>query len=149
MFSAAILHDIGKVETYIFNDLGVAKQSPVEKTIGHLFFGMNLVQDCFEELCHTGGVLENVEQQFVVEVLHCIAAHHGKREWGSIVEPQSLEAGIVSRMDYLSSRNGMMEKLLQESIKSGQPLQDEFKVYGEPYFASLGIRKYVAEGQDE
>jgi len=149
VFSAAILHDIGKVDTYIFNDLGVAKQSPIEKTVGHLFFGMNLVQDVFGEMCHVGGPLEDVNKQFVTEVLHCIAAHHGKREWGSIVEPQSLEAGIVSRMDYLSSRNGMMEKLLQESIKSGQPLQDEFRVYGDPYFASLGIRKYVAEGQSE
>jgi 3'-5' exoribonuclease len=142
-YAGAILHDIGKVNTYTFNELGVAKQTVVEKTVGHIFCAMSLVKTAFED-----GMVD-VEAQFITEVLHCIAAHHGTREWGSIVEPQSLEAGIVSRMDYLSSRNGMMEKLLHESIKSGQPLQDEFTVYGDPYFASTGIKRYVAEGHRE
>lgn len=143
VYAAAILHDIGKVQTYVFNDLGAVKISPIEKTIGHMFCGMSLVQSCYND-----GKFD-IDSQFITELLHCIAAHHGNRQWGSIVEPQSLEAGIVSRMDYLSSRNGMMEKLLTDSIKSGQPLQDEFVVYGDPYFASIGIRRYVAEGQSQ
>jgi 3'-5' exoribonuclease len=144
IYASAILHDIGKVETYKFNDFGVAQQTTVERTIGHIFCGMYLIRSVFKEgLCS-----EEISPGFIAEVLHCIAAHHGKREWGSIVEPQSLEAGIISRLDYLSSRNGMMEKLLLESIRSGQPLQDEFNVYGDPYFASSGMRRYVAEKQD-
>lgn len=143
VYAGAILHDIGKINTYSFSELGVAQQLKSEHIIGHIFYAMYLVQytasckpwfDCFKD----GG--------FIDEVLHCIAAHHGTREWGSIVEPQSLEAGIVSRMDYLSSRNGMMEKVLKEGIQSGQPLQDEFRIYGEDYFASTGIKHYVSIG---
>lgn len=141
IYSSAILHDIGKVETYVFNELGIAKQTPMEKIVGHIFCGMALVKSAFLD----GSV--DVEQQFVTEVLHCIAAHHGSREWGSIVETQSLEAGIVSRFDYISSRYGMMEQLLKESIKSGQPLPDEFTIYGQKYFSSIGIKNYMSCGK--
>lgn len=140
VYAAAILHDIGKVMTYDFNDYGMAKQLPCEKTIGHIFYGMELVRNA---------AADNkvpVDDDFVSELLHCIAAHHGTREWGSIAEPQSLEAGLVSRLDYISSRNGMMEKLLKDAIKSGQPMPDDFIVYGQSYFTSTGIKQYVAEG---
>ena len=139
LFAAAILHDIGKLFTYSFNDIGTTHQLITEKIIGHLYFGMHLVQNVADE----GKV--PVDQDFVNELMHCISAHHGTVEWGSIKEPQSLEAGIISRLDYLSSRNGMMEKVLRESIQSGQPLQAEFKIYGDNYFASSGIKKYMEE----
>lgn len=141
LFAAAILHDIGKVFTYDCNDLGVAQKLGNERKIGHIFYAMSRV----ESVARSQKSTED-KARFVDELLHCIAAHHGSREWGSIVETQSLEAGIVSRMDYLSSRNGMMEKVLRENILSEQTPTDEFRIYGDYYFASMGIKDYVANG---
>jgi 23S rRNA maturation-related 3'-5' exoribonuclease YhaM len=85
-----------------------------------------------------------VTQYWVDEVLHLIASHHGLPEYGSVKPVQSIEAGILSRADYISSRNGMIETVLKDSIKSQQPLQESFRVYGDSYFASSGMKKYVS-----
>ena len=138
LYAGAILHDIGKVETYYVNDLGVSQQLPTERTIGHLFYGMSKLQAFADKVGY--------DQNFVNEVMHLIASHHGQPEWGSIKPCLSVEAGILSRADYLSSRNGMIESILKESVGAGLPLQDEFRVYGDPYFASIGMKQYVKEG---
>lgn len=141
LYAGAILHDIGKVETYYINDLGIAQQLQTERTIGHLFYGMTTVQQVAKELNH--------EPNFVHEVMHLIASHHGQPDYGSIKPCLSVEAGILSRADYLSSRNGMIESVLKESVSSGLPLQDEFRIYGDPYFASIGMKQYVKEKANE
>jgi len=138
LFASAILHDIGKVETYYINKVGISQQLSTEKSIGHIYYGMALVQEHFKSL--KAGL---VKKEFVDEVLHCIASHHGLPEWGSIKPVQSVEAGILSRVDYISARNGMVEIMLKESVKTGVPLQDEFRIYGDPYFASIGMKSYV------
>lgn len=138
LYASAILHDIGKVETYSISEIGVAQSLVTEKTIGHIFYGMHIAQAV--------GTETQVDLDFLNEVLHCIASHHGLIEWGSVKIVQSIEAGILSRVDYISSRNGMVESLLKETVKSGQPLQDEFRIYNDPYFASIGMKKYVRNG---
>lgn len=141
LYASSILHDIGKVFTYYINDFGIAQTLKTEYTIGHLYYGMSLVERVHKETRHN--------EDFVNEVLHCIASHHGSPEFGSIKEVQSIEAGILSRMDYISSRNGIVESVLNENIKSGIPLQDNFKIYKENYFASMGMNKYVKTVQSK
>lgn len=136
LYASAILHDIGKVDTYRINELEIAESLPIEKTVGHMFYAMNVAKSVADEM-------EEVSDQFTEEVLHCIASHHGLLEWGSYKEVQSIEAGILSRMDYISSRNGMMEKKLKECNERGQALEPTFRMYGDMYFTTLGMQKYV------
>jgi 3'-5' exoribonuclease len=138
LYSSAILHDIGKVETYYINDIGVAHKLASEEKIGHLFYGMHVVQQVARK--------HKKLTEFTDEVLHCIAAHHGHPEYGSIKVVQSVEAGILSRLDYISSRNGMVKEVLEAAQKSGQPLQDSFRIYGDSYFASIGMKEFVEGG---
>lgn len=133
VLASAILHDIGKIETYTFDDMGNAQQLPVDRIVGHMFYAMSLVR-----LVHKR--FPKISVDFINEVIHCIASHHGKKEWGSYVDAQSIEAVIVSRMDYLSSCNGKMEKIVKENV--GQ-LQDSIKIYGDEYFVSSGIKDYA------
>jgi 3'-5' exoribonuclease len=133
--SAAILHDVGKVDTYFFNKVGAAQMLITEKIIGHLFYGMFSVAEVAKKT--------KVDQQFVDEVLHCIASHHGDPLYGSLKTVQSIEAGIVSRIDYISSRNGMLAKEVEDVMSSEQPMKDSFVVYKEPYFRSLGMEEYL------
>jgi 23S rRNA maturation-related 3'-5' exoribonuclease YhaM len=138
LYASAILHDVGKCRTYYVNDLGTAKQLPTEKTIGHLFYGMHLVE-------LVANKTKSIDWLFVNEILHCIASHHGLPEYGSLKVVQSLESGILSRMDYISSRNGMVEYVLDKAIKSGQHLEDNFTIYGDSYFSSIGMQEYITE----
>lgn len=47
-----------------------------------------------------------VSDSVIDAVTHCILAHHGRREWGSPVEPQTLEALILHQADMLSAKFG-------------------------------------------
>lgn len=47
-----------------------------------------------------------VDRKTIDVVVHCILAHHGRKEWGSPVEPQTLEALILSQADMLSAKFG-------------------------------------------
>lgn len=137
LYASAILHDIGKVETYSINEIGAAQSKVTEQIIGHLFYSMHLVQVAIDK--------KQIDPEFGNEVLHCIASHHGLPEYGSLKVVQSIEAGILSRADYLSSRNGIIEKVLKESIKTGQHLQESFQVYGDTYFYSTGMKHYTGD----
>ena len=137
LYGSSILHDLGKVFTYSINELGIATSSLAEKTIGHLFYSVNLIESTY---------LENkdmVEKWFVEEIMHCTAAHHGDPEFGSLKKTQSIEAGILAKVDYISARNGMVDAMLKDNVKSGQGLQESFSVYGDQYFASQGMKNYM------
>jgi 3'-5' exoribonuclease len=133
LYAGAILHDIGKVITYGINDLGLAEKLPIEKSLGHIYLGMRLVHNIGESI---------VDPDYLVEVLHCIATHHGKVEYGSIRTIQSQEAQILSVADSISSRNGKLDSWLKEN---GPELRDEFDIYRDPYFASMGMKEFLKE----
>lgn len=139
LIAGAALHDIGKIFTYFIDDLGMPEQLATEKMLGHMYYGMQLVQSVGTEL--------KMDQNFINEVLHCIAAHHGKVEFGSMKPVQSQEALIVHCADMISSRNGMIENKLQEVIKTNATLQENFSIYSDPYFASTGMHEYIKNSQ--
>jgi 3'-5' exoribonuclease len=39
-------------------------------------------------------------------VIHCILSHHGRKDWGSPVEPATLEALVLHQADMLSAKFG-------------------------------------------
>lgn len=135
--TSAILHDAGKVNTYSISEFGVAKSEVNERTVGHIFYSMALVDRVSYKY------KDRIKKSFFHEVLHCIAAHHGSPEYGSLKKVQSIEAGIVSHADYLSSRNGMMESTLREAIRTKQAPPDEYRIYGDWYFTSNAMKEYI------
>jgi 3'-5' exoribonuclease len=139
LISGAILHDMGKVKSYGLNEFNMAQMLPTERSVGHLFYGMQLVG-----LASAGKF--KVSQEFVDEVLHCIASHHGEHQYGSIKPCLSIESGILSKMDYISSRNGKVQSKLKSIANSKQTMRDQLDIYGDKYFASIAMKKYV-EGE--
>jgi 3'-5' exoribonuclease len=47
-----------------------------------------------------------VDRKTIQAVQHCIIGHHGRKDWGSIKEPQTLEAMILHHADNLSAKFG-------------------------------------------
>lgn len=99
--ASAALHDIGKTVTYFLNDLGMADRRTSENTIGHLYYGMRMVEGTAKH--------QVLDEQYLHEILHNIAAHHGTAELGTIKEPKSLEAIIVHQADYISAKAGSID----------------------------------------
>lgn len=47
-----------------------------------------------------------VNRDTIQKVQHCIIGHHGRKDWGSIKEPQTLEAWLLHSADYASAHFG-------------------------------------------
>ena len=91
---AAVFHDYGKIHEYAFMN-GTVVKLPFQRQIGHVVFG-------FATFLETAKGLLTDEDQ--AEIGHALLAHHGRREWGSPVEPQTRLAYIMHTADMLSSK---------------------------------------------
>lgn len=92
VITASFFHDLMKVKEYTL----LGDYLPFGNKIGHVsgsaFYFLSVSEST------------NVSSELKDEVVHCILAHHGRKEWGSPVEPNSVEAVIVHEADMLSSR---------------------------------------------
>lgn len=102
--AAAVLHDVGKIKEYTpyvppFFPVHQAPHDPYYRTeygqkIGHV------TESIMMTVAQCGGLSEDNKR----ELIHCIAAHHGRLEWGSPVEPKTKEAWLVHLVDMMNSR---------------------------------------------
>lgn len=134
VFAGATLHDIGKVFTYGVDEIGQPSSSLQESTIGHIYYGMRLAEQVGMEL--------KTDKVFLNEVLHVIASHHGRAEFGAIVEPATLEAIMVSQADFLGSRAGIIDAKLSAVKKSNGTLEEEWRSFGNRYVMGSAIKNW-------
>lgn len=96
--AGALLHDVGKVEAYDVGPQGFTA-TPCGLLVGHVVLGVLLVERKLQALgeppCSEGQLLE---------LRHMILSHHGKLEFGSPVQPMTLEAQIVHHADDASAK---------------------------------------------
>lgn len=88
LLASALLHDIGKIHCYDFSGCTI-KMTTACKLFGHIILGILDLKDVAKQ--HE-------------EILHCIASHHGKLEFGSPVEPCTKEALILHYADMIDSQ---------------------------------------------
>ena len=105
----AILHDIGKTAGYsVENFLDINDE---ESLISHISIGYGMV---LEKINSIKGFPDRTRQ----ELLHIILSHHGAREFGSPVEPQTLEAIVIYNVDRLDADIDHYFTLLQDSLET-------------------------------
>ena len=92
LIAGAILHDIGKINCY-------------EQFENHIY-----ITDTFLNQDHiingTKIVSQEIQSDKLDDILHIIASHHYLKEWGSPVEPNSIEAWIIHFADNISAKIG-------------------------------------------
>jgi 3'-5' exoribonuclease len=98
VLAGALLHDIGKVEAYEIAAGGFGF-TPCGLLVGHVVLGVLMLE---RRLAALGRPLCSDAQ--LVELQHLILSHHGKLEYGSPVEPMTVEAEIVHRADEASAK---------------------------------------------
>lgn len=94
----AMLHDIGKIESYSWED-GVFDTTERGRLLGHVAIGAMMFRAAFDR-CTEAPCTE--AESTLIE--HMILSHHGKLEFGSPVRPLTLEAEILSFADDASAK---------------------------------------------
>lgn len=104
--TGAMLHDIGKVESYTI-DAGAFVYTPRGNLIGHVVLGCLMLTDRVNRAPEAVCTPEQL-----TELQHMILSHHRTLEQGSPVQPMTAEAEIVYWADEASAKgNDMLESI--------------------------------------
>jgi 3'-5' exoribonuclease len=94
--AAAILHDIGKLRELEYSPIE-AKYTKEGCLIGHVLMGRDMVRE-------TARKIDGFPEETLLLLEHAILAHHGKRDFGAPIVPQTIEALLVSFIDDLDAK---------------------------------------------
>lgn len=111
LLAAAAVHDIGKLQELSSDDYGKAAFELDGNLYGHTAIALRMTSETADRM--------NIPQETLHKMLHCIASHHGKAEWGAMVEPADIEAKILSSFDFIDSRLEMY-RYAAEQVEAGE-----------------------------
>lgn len=115
--TAALWHDYAKTVEYVevsseeqeelgglttYREDWFRSRTP-EATLGHILTG---AQWCYHHATRLG-----VPADLRDAVIHCLLSHHGRKDWGSPVEPATLEALVLHQADMLSANYGATKEV--------------------------------------
>lgn len=110
LITGAILHDIGKIETYDFNE-NIIEINSKGKLLDHIFIGANLIEEKISRL--------DINDEIKIKLIHMILSHHGPKDlgWGSTISPQTPEALALHHADDMSAKiSGLLSKNSNQKI---------------------------------
>lgn len=111
LLALALLHDVGKVETYDWQ--AGLRRSDEGELLEHLYLGTRRVERAIE-------AIPGFPPELRRRVLHGLLAHHGQESYGSPVRPKTLEAVALHQLDMLDSRiRGFLDHLEQQGESEG------------------------------
>jgi 3'-5' exoribonuclease len=110
VIAATILHDIGKLRELEYHPVE-AKYTKEGRLIGHILIGRDMVREA-------AGRIEGFPEDMLLRLEHAILSHHGKREFGAPILPQTIEALLVSHIDDLDAKMNIAARELLRSDSS-------------------------------
>lgn len=114
LVTGALLHDMGKVIEYdIQGGIGFSEDG---RLVGHIIRAIVMVE--------TAAAAIDIDEDDLRQLIHLIASHHGKAEWGAPVEPKTIEAVLLHQIDLLDSRVQGFFDHLQREQKNGRWTQN-------------------------
>ena len=113
VLAGVVLHDIGKLQELAYEG-GAGSYTRDGNLVGHIGLGMMMVR----EACSG---ISGFPADLRAQIEHIVASHHGTREYGSPVEPKTIEAFIVASVDELDAKLNQVRKAIAED-----PSDEEF-----------------------
>jgi 3'-5' exoribonuclease len=108
--TVAILHDIGKIESYQRKG-GMFDFTDAGRLLGHIYVGAALVDQAISQI-------EGFPDELRMRVIHAILAHHGEMAKGSPVTPRTPEAIALHYADNLDgSLRGWVDHVDRQTSK--------------------------------
>ncbi|NMB35033.1 MAG: HD domain-containing protein [Firmicutes bacterium] len=106
LVTAAILHDIGKVEEYDSQSF-IFEQTDKGRLLGHITIGLEILR----------GLLAKVPQfpeNIKIQLEHALISHHGEKEWGSPEIPKTFESFTLFHADLFSARLKQFQQIMTD-----------------------------------
>ncbi len=107
LIAGALLHDIGKVESFLIT-------SNISQTVAGNLLGHVVLGD--QELVRRIEGIDGFPEILKSKLRHILLSHHGRREWGSPVEPMFPEALAVHEADDLDAKLDNMISKREEAV---------------------------------
>ncbi len=108
LIAGVILHDIGKLQEL---DYDAVTQYTVEgNLVGHIALGVQMLREAADP---------GMPVELRTELEHLILSHHGSREFGSPVEPMTIEAFILATCDDLDAKLHQINRHIAEDEGEG------------------------------
>ena len=101
LLTAALCHDIGKI--YEYSPFPENDYTDEGNLLGHIVMGIEMITEKIKEI-------PGFPKELANELKHCIAAHHGKLEFGSPKKPSIIEAVALS---YADDTDAKMQSFIQ------------------------------------
>ena len=109
VLAGVLLHDIGKIEGYRWDDIFDYTQAG--NLVGHVVLGALMLNRRLDEEAEP--VCTELERDIL---LHLILSHHGRKEFGSPIEPMTLEAEILHYADDASAKTASISDVLKNPL---------------------------------
>ena len=103
LFSAIIIHDLGKVEELKFTNVG--EYSIAGNLIGHI----SIINSKINEIAKDLRISDSEE---VMLLSHLVLSHHGKHEFGSPILPQIIEAEVLHFIDNFDAKMEIIKEYM-------------------------------------
>ncbi|WP_456487479.1 3'-5' exoribonuclease YhaM family protein [Candidatus Alkanophaga liquidiphilum] len=126
LLTGAILHDIGKIRGYEFeNIIDVSVEGGL---VGHVLLSLEMLNEKLKELSSLG---LGLPEELCLKLRHLITSHHCHRKWGSPIEPRFAEASALCYADLLDARvneflRAQSEALQQREQREGEGVWSDF-----------------------
>lgn len=115
LITGALLHDIGKLDEYGF-DQGFIDFTEEGRLWGHISIGAQKIRALIESIEEEEGFPTELKKQ----VVHLILSHQGELEHGSPVLPQTLEAMILYYADEMDSKANALNHIIERDSEPGR-----------------------------
>ena len=109
--AGAVLHDIGKLQELEYDR--AVSYSRDGNLVGHITLGVMMVR---ETLAGITGFPDDLRTQLE----HLVVSHHGSREFGSPVEPMTIEAFILAMADDLDAKINQVRRAISDDTGEGE-----------------------------
>jgi len=111
VLAGAVLHDIGKLEELNYDN--ATAYSREGYMLGHIPLGMVMVRDAAR-------AIPDFPQALLTQIEHIVLSHHGSLEYGSPVEPMTVEAFILAMADDLDAKLHQLRSAVADDIGDGE-----------------------------
>jgi 3'-5' exoribonuclease len=110
VLAGALLHDVGKLEELDYEC--ITQYSTAGNLLGHITLGAQIVRD-------EASRIDGFPDALTVQIAHLVLSHHGSKEFGSPVEPMTVEAFILAAVDDLDAKIHQVRRHVAEDEGEG------------------------------
>ena len=138
LLTAAILHDIGKMEELRWDT--AFDYTDVGQLVGHIVLGERRVREAAE-------AISDFPEELRLRLSHMLLSHHGTKEYGSPVEPMTAEAIALHHAEDLGAKVNLFLTNISAAREQGRRWTERHFRLGRPlYVGSENGAEADAEG---